>query len=64
MTFRNATFIYRTYGVPRSALRAWAEAGRVAWRQVYDVDGINRMFVYCVEDVERVLNGEGVTDGQ
>ena len=62
MTYRPATFIYRQYGVPRSTLRAAAESGRVAWREVFDIDGINLMKVYAVEDVEKLLNGEGVSD--
>ena len=58
MTFRNATHIYRAFGVPRSALRACAESGRVASREVFDTDQINRMKFYSVEDVERILNGK------
>ena len=66
MTLRNASFIYREFGIPRNLLRQLAEANPPAVRSevVLAPDGINRMKVYCCEDCERVINGGSSPSGE
>lgn len=53
-----ASKVYTEYGIPRNMIRAYAEDGRVRFRELR-LDGCeNEMRIYCAEDIERLLNDE------